>query len=240
MTVYIFRMDLLSIFYRQTDFKEFEESPFTWATEEDLVLLCLLEVYGGFFVSMDPVNIFSGLYTASRMLLRLMQAIRTRKLNEGKEPCGNALDLSDSCHCCEGFKTAANVERLLGDVGGLMALEEDIRRVKRFAKSEMREALACVLPIVLPPHVLDIMLDYMESTFNTGHWKFLDDKEDDFERLVVLMLKNLYKKMSRTYISIRNHLFVNPHIVRTSSFSDLSRLTEDWNTARRIMREIEV
>jgi len=233
-------MDLLSIFYRQTDFKEFEESPFTWATEEDLVLLCLLEVYGGFFVSMDPVNIFSGLYTASKMLLRMMKATRTRKLNEGKEPCKNALDHSDSCHCCEGFKTAANVERLLGDVGGLMALEEDIRRVKRFAKSEMREALACVLPIVLPPHVLDIMLDYMESTFNTGHWKFLDDKEDDFERLVVLMLRNLYKKMSRTYISIRNHLFVNPHIVRTSSFSDLSRLTEDWNIARRIMREIEV
>ena len=70
---------------RQTDFKEFEESPWTWAQEEELELV----VYGDFHLSMDPVNIFSGLYTASKMLLRLMKAAQTRKLNEGKEPCGN-------------------------------------------------------------------------------------------------------------------------------------------------------
>jgi len=54
------------------------------------------------------------------------------------------------------------------------------------------------------------------------------------------ILRDLHKKLSRTFNAIKNHLFVNPWKVPASSVSERTRLTADWDTVMAIMREMEV
>ena len=212
------------------DFEE-EASPLTWAVGDEVDLV----VFADLHLNKEPLNLYVDIGNVSAMLLKLVEAVRSRNLNAGQEPCANALEYANPCSCCEGFKTSANVLWILGGEKSLGLLAEDIQRIRRFAVHNLREALRQTLPVDLPWHLLDIMLDHMERTFNRGlyreewsdslqnDWSFVSYKEEED-----LKLRLLYKEMSNIYLSIKNHLFVNPAKVPTTLVSDFTSIREGW------------
>jgi len=220
-----------------------QDSPWTWAQEHELEFV----VFGDFELKENSVNFYTDIKRVSQLLLKLIKAVRARKSNDGKEPCANAQDCEDPCGCCEGFKTATNVEGIFGDFGNLEQLEEDVRKIRRFVMSRLREALGEVLPMTLPPHVLDIMLEYMEVSFNRGRyqtstspedpvqkdWRFVDYNEEDVWRL-----KAVYKSLSVIFNVTKNNLFVDPSIVPTTCVSDFSRVRDGWLAMMNVIREM--
>ena len=196
--------------------EDVQNSPWTWAVGEELELV----VFGDFQLMEYVADYYTYNKRATHMMLKLLQAVRVRKLNDGRLPCPSALDGAEQCQCCGGFKTATNVLWILEGIGELAELEEDIRRIQRFAKEGLREALAAVLPRSLPYLVLDIMLDHMEDTFSRGpfqeDWRFVEYKDEN-------RLNSLYRKLSVIYNTIKNHLFVDPSRVPTTNVSDFSR-----------------
>ena len=215
------------------DFED-EVSPLTWAVGEEVDLV----VFADLQLNKEPLNFYVDIGNVSTMLLKLISAVRARNDNAGQEPCATALDYANPCSCCEGFKTSANVLWILGGEGNLGLLTEDIRSIRRFAADSLREALSQALSVShpnLPWHVLDIMLDHMERSFNRGlyreewsdsvqnDWSFVCYKEEDEEKL-----RLLYKELSNIYLAIINHLFVNPAKVPTTLVSDFTRIREGW------------
>ena len=214
---------------------EYMDSPLTWAVgkEKDLV------IFADLYLTKEPVNLYPDIATASKMLLRLVEAVKARNHNSGKEPCESALDSTNPCSCCGRFRTSANVIWLLVGEDNLSQLAEDIQRIRMFATKSLREALLEALPEPwhsLPWHILDIILEHMDSSFypffrglyreeqsNTDDWSFVSCKEEDEENLRIL-----YTELSKIYIAIRNNLFVNPAKVPTTSVSDLFTIRKSW------------
>ena len=210
------------------DFED-EACSWSWAVGEEVELV----VFADLHLNKEPLNLYVDIGNVSRMLLKLLAAVRARHHNAGQEPCAAALDYANPCSCCEGFKTSANVLWLLGGEQSLGHLTEDIQGIRTFAADNLREALSQTLPESLPWHVLDIMLDHMERSFNRGlyreewsdsvrnDWSFVCYKEEDEVKLRVL-----YKELSNIYLAIKNYLFVNPAKVPTTLVSDFTRIRE--------------
>ena len=221
------------------DLEDIEESQWTWAAEEELELV----LFGEYELELSMSQDATSLQTASNIMLKFIKAVRVRKSNDGEGPCVNALDSMEPCRCCGGFRTAANVEKILARIGGLDVVEEDVKRIRRFAMSCLREALSSVLPMELPSHVLDIMLDHIEASYSPQpqppletDWRFLEEQEANGGRS--RPLKVLSKKLFNLFNFLKIHLFVNPDDMPTIFESELTKIHGDWTEMMNTLREI--